>query len=614
MMRRQSFTMVMLLASMLFLSVTEMQAQHLFSKPAMDDARVKKMLAQMTLDEKIGQMTQLDRRYLEKPGNSIDDLKTYFIGSILSGGGSTPKENKPEAWAEMVDGYQKIVLQTRLKIPMLYGIDAVHGNNNVRGAVIFPHNIGLGCSRNPDVAKEAARITALEVAGTGIRWTFAPCIAVPQDERWGRTYEGFGETTELAEMFGKAAVEGYQGSSLSASTSVLACIKHFAGDGGTTGGVDQGDTRMDTADFMRLHVAGYIPSINAGAGSVMASYNSFRGTKLHGNKYWLTTVLKGQLGFNGLVVSDWKGVDQLAGDYEEDIMQSVNAGMDLVMVPEDYKEFITALKRLVQQGKVPMARIDDAVARILKVKYELGLFEKPFTDKSLTPLVGSAEHREAARKIVRETLVLLKNDKRVLPLAKTAKRIHVAGRAADNLGLQCGGWTIEWQGLDSTATTGTTILQAIKKTASPETQITYSQDGTGAKGATVGVVVIAEKPYAEFFGDRRDLSIPKEDLAVIEAMKREKIPVVVILLSGRPMILGDALTKADAVVAAWLPGSEGLGIADVLFGEFNFKGKLSHSWPKDMLQIPINIGDKDYAPLFPYGFGLDYTLPKRAEK
>ncbi|MBC8044821.1 MAG: glycoside hydrolase family 3 C-terminal domain-containing protein [Rhizobacter sp.] len=576
---------------------------------AVSDARVRELVSKMTLDEKIGQMTQVDRRYLENAGNSVSDIKTYFIGSLLSGGGSRPKENKPEAWAEMYDGYQKIALETRLKIPIIYGIDAVHGHNNVYGATIFPHNIGMGCSRNPELVKAAAQITALEVAGTGIDWTFAPCIAVPQDERWGRTYEGFGETAELAEMMGKAAVEGYQGDSLNSSTSILACVKHFAGDGGTTGGADQGDTRADTADFRRTHIAGYIPAIKAGAGSVMASYNSWKGNKLHGHKYLLTDVLKGELGFNGVVVSDWKGLDQLPGNYESDIETAINAGVDMVMVPEDYKVFITLMKKLIGEKKISMARIDDAVSRILKVKFDMGLFERPYTEKSLTAKIGSPEHRSVARMCASESLVLLKNDKNALPLSKTAARIHVAGKTADNLGYQCGGWTMEWQGGDGNITVGTTILTAIKQSVAPNTKVTYSKDGTGAKGATIGVVVIGEKPYAEFEGDRRDLALSEEDRLAVENMKKAGIPVVTLVVSGRPVILGDVLTKSDALVAAWLPGSEGRGVTDVLFGDKNFKGKLSHSWPKDMLQIPVNKGDSPYAPLFPYGYGLSYTKP-----
>ncbi|MEJ2637665.1 MAG: glycoside hydrolase family 3 N-terminal domain-containing protein [Calditrichia bacterium] len=560
------------------------------------------LLAQMTLEEKIGQMTQVDRRYLQNE----EDIKTCFIGSLLSGGGSRPASNTPAAWADMYDRYQSIALKTRLHIPLIYGIDAVHGHNNVAGAVIFPHNIGLGATGSSALVEQAARITAEEVAGTGINWTFAPCVAVPQNERWGRTYEGFSESPDLTSTLGAAAVRGFQGKSLSDGGSILACAKHFAGDGGTANGKDQGDTQLDEAAFRQIHLAPYISAIDAGVGSVMASYSSWNGQKMHGHRYALTTILKGELGFEGFVVSDWKGIDQLAADYYEAVVQAVNAGIDMVMVPENYKQFIENLTRAVNTGRVPQERIDDAVLRILKVKYALGLFNHPYADRKLTASIGSASHREVARECVRQSLVLLKNENSILPLSKTVAKIVVAGKNADDLGNQCGGWTIEWQGQSGAITSGTTILQAIKNAVSPSASVIHSADGSNAAGADIAVAVIGETPYAEFQGDRDDLSLTSEDMAVIRNLKNADVPVVTILISGRPLIINEALDLSDAFIAAWLPGSEGSGVSDVLFGDYDFTGRLPHSWPRGMEQIPVNAGDPGYDPLFPFGYGLSY--------
>jgi beta-glucosidase len=557
-------------------------------------ATVEALLAQMTLEEKVGQMAQADRGHLL----AETDIREYKLGSLLSGGGSAPPDATAPGWADMYDRDQSFALQTRLKVPLIYGIDAVHGHNNVRGAVIFPHNIGLGCTRNPSLVEEVARATADEVAATGIDWTFSPCIAVPRDERWGRTYEGFGETPELVSQMAAAAVRGYQ-------PRILACAKHYVGDGGTAGGKDQGDTRADEATLRAVHLPGYAAAIGAGVGSVMVSFSSWNGVKMHGHRYLVSDVLKGELGFKGFVVSDWGGINQLAGDYAAQIETAVNAGIDMVMIPDRYAEFTATLVRLVNTGRVAASRIDDAVRRILTEKQRLGLFERPLTDRSGLASVGSAEHRSVARRAVRESLVLLKNDRGILPLPKTAGRIHVAGKNANDLGNQCGGWTITWQGGSGPITTGTTILDAIRATA-VGTTVSYSLDGSGAAGATAAVVVIGERPYVEGLGDRTDLALAAEDVAAVRTTSQTGVPTVVVLVSGRPMILGDALTRADAFVAAWLPGTEGQGVADVLFGDYNPTGKLSHSWPRDMRQIPINVGDASYDPLFPYGFGLSY--------
>ncbi len=584
------------------------------------DAQAKALLAKMTLDEKIGQMIQPDQGSLKDPA----DIEKYFLGSLLSGGGSGPK-NKDDynlkGWTDLVDGYQKHALKTRLGIPLLYGVDAVHGHNNVPGAVIFPQDIGLGCTRDAALVEKIERVTAEEVRATGINWVFAPCVTVPQDERWGRTYEGFSEDPQLVQQLGAAAVRGFQGERLSDPLSVLACAKHFAGDGGTTfgsikrddkPGLDQGDTRVDEATLRKIHLPGYVSTVRAGVGTIMPSYSSWNGVKCSADKHLLTDILKKEMGFEGFLISDYNAVDQVAPDYKKAIAISVNAGMDMVMLTDRYPEFFRDLKQLVEEGKVPMARIDDAVTRILRVKIACGLMDKdrsPLADRALHKSFGSDEHRQAARQAVRESLVLLKNDKKTLPLAKAAHRIHVAGRGADSLGMQCGGWTIDWQGrMDNVIPGGTSILAAIRNTASKDTKVTYTKDGQGAEGADVAVVVIGEAPYAEFMGDRADLSLAPEDVAVVRTLKKAGTPVVVVLLSGRPLILGNVLDQADALVAAWLPGSEGQGVADVLFGDSKPTGKLSRTWPRSMAQVPLTInGDEaSYDPLFKYGFGLTY--------
>lgn len=572
------------------------------------EKKVKDLLSKMTLDEKVGQMTQADMNALVDPA----DVEKYFLGSVLSGGGSDPKDISAKGWADNYDMYQSYALKTRLKIPMIYGIDAVHGNNNIDGAVVFPHNIGLGATNNPELIKKANRIIALEIAGTGVDWAFSPCVAVGRNERWGRTYESFGEDPTLVSKLGKATVEGLQTNDLSDPTSILACAKHYVGDGGTTNGKDQGNTEVDLPTLRKIHLPGYIAAIEANVGSVMASYNSWNGNKLHGHPYLITDVLKKELGFKGFVVSDWAGIDQLPGDFKSDIQQSINAGLDMVMIPNrpdqpnNYVEFIKDLKELVAEGKVSMERIDDAVTRILRIKFEMNLFGNPYTDRKLTELVGSADHRKVARDCVKESLVLLKNDG-ILPLSKNIKKLHVSGTGADNLGRQCGGWTIEWQGKEGEVMKGgTNFLQAVKKTVSKDTKVTYSLDGTGAEGSEFAIIVASEKPYAEMFGDTTDLALNPTDLAAIENVKKQGIPFVVILYSGRPIIITDAIEKCNAFVAAFLPGTEGEGVTDVIFGDYNPTGKLPVSWPKCMNQIPINVGDKNYDPLFEFGYGLNY--------
>jgi beta-glucosidase len=578
---------------------------------AASNEQVNDLLAKMTLDEKIGQMVQVDSAALKDQA----DVKKYCIGSVLSGGNSNPADNRPATWLAMVNGFQAQALQTRLKIPLLYGIDAVHGNNNIQGAVIFPHEVGLGAANNPALIEKAARVTADEVEGVGIRWAFAPCIAVSRDIRWGRSYESFGQSPELVGLLGAAAIRGLQGDHLNPN-SVLACAKHFAGDGGTENGKDEGNTVCDEATFRKLYLAPYTDAIKAGVGSIMVSFSSWNGLKMHGNKYLLTDVLKNEMGFQGFLVSDWAAIDQLGPDYKKDIETSINAGLDMVMItagpgePHNYAEFIADLKDLVASGKVSAARIDDAVRRILRVKLQMGLFEKPYPDAALTAQIGSPEHRQAARQCVRESLVLLKNSDHVLPLRKDLKRIVVTGQAADDLSTQCGGWTIDWQGAGTNQIAGgTTLLAAIKQAVGPDTEVLFSAAGHNLKElkpADVVIAVIGEKPYAEFLGDRQDLRLAPADAELIARAKAIGAPVVTVLYSGRPLVLGAALEQSDAFVAAWLPGTEGQGMTDVLFGDFQPSGKLPRLWPASNDQVSVDhvVGQ----PQFAAGFGLTYTL------
>ena len=584
-----------------------------------NDANVKALLSRMTLEEKVGQMIQANSASLKDPG----DVEKLFLGSILSGGSSDPKTgNSLIDWTDHYDSLQSRTQSTRLRIPILYGIDAVHGHSNVLNAVIFPHNIGLGCSRNPGLVERAARITAIETRATGINWTFAPCVTVPRDERWGRSYEGFGETPELARMMGEAAVRGYQGNDLSDPASVLACAKHWIGDGGTKYGtgrklradlqiLDRGDVVLSESDLRKIHLAGYVSAIKAGVGTIMPSYSSWNGVKCSGSKRLLTEILKEELRFDGFLISDYDAIDEMPGDYKTQIETSTNAGMDMFMVSAKYRELYALLLELVRENRVAMSRIDDAVTRILRVKFAMGLMDagrSHLADRKLHTTFGSAAHRQVARECVRASLVLLKNEKRVVPVSKNLNRIHVAGKSADDIGNQCGGWTISWQGKSGDQTSGgTTILKAIKETVSPQTMITYSADGANAAGADLGIVVIGETPYAEWMGDRQTLELSEEDVAVVDKMKQAGMPLLIVLISGRPLIIEKVIDKADAFVAAWLPGTEGRGVTDVLFGNFKPIGKLSFSWPRSMNQIPINAGDKNYDPLFAYGFGLWVT-------
>ncbi|NJP45102.1 beta-glucosidase [Streptomyces sp. PRB2-1] len=567
--------------------------------------RVDDLLSRMSLDEKIGQMTQVDRTALTSAPN---DLATYRIGSVLSGGGSAPSPNNAGSWADMYDNFQRTALSTPLAIPMVYGIDAVHGDNNVYGATIFPHDIGLGATRDPALVQKIGRATAEEVSGTGIDWDFAPCLCVARNDRWGRTYESFGETPDLPTQM-TTEITGLQGETLGGPASVLATAKHYIGDGGTDGGVNEGNATLSEADLRAIHLPPFKAAVDRGVGAVMVSYSSWNGVKDHSNHYLLTDLLKGELGFSGFVVSDWAGIDQIDGRQgftAAEVATAVNAGIDMVMVPTDYKSFIADLKSDVSSGTVTTARIDDANRRILTKKFQLGLFEHPLTDRSYTATVGSADHRAIARQAVRESQVLLKNDGNVLPLSKSAK-IFVAGKSADDIGNQSGGWTISWQGASGNTTPGTSILQGIRSAVANSSQVTYSKTGDGISSSyDVAVAVIGETPYAEGQGDRTgSMGLDQTDLGVLAKLKASGVPVVTVLVSGRPLDIAAQLPDWKALLAAWLPGTEGNGVSDVLFGDYAPTGKLPVSWMQSVSQEPINDGDGK-TPLFAYGYGLTY--------
>lgn len=594
---------------------------------------VAKILARMSLAEKVGQMVQAERKEV-----SPADVKAYFIGSVLSGGGSVPGKNSLDDWTVMYEAYQAAAAATPTGVPILYGVDAVHGHNNVWGATVFPHNIGLGASRDPELVREVARVTAREVLASGLDWTFSPCVAVTRDERWGRSYESFGEDPALQVLLTAAFVEGLQGKRFAEGMDreqVLACAKHFVGDGGVRwasgkdGKIDRGDVSGSLDELRALHLPGYLEAIDAGVGTIMVSYNSVKGEKLHGHKGLVNGLLKDELGFDGLVLSDWNGIDEIKVDdaadgehspavarYARQVAQAANAGIDMFMVTEKiegewrWKRFITLLTQAVERGLVPMDRIDDAVTRILRVKRRAGLFDKDRSSRrSLQASFGSKGHRDVARAAVRGSAVLLKNKGGVLPLRagdEGAKKIFVAGKSADDIGNQCGGWTIEWQGKSGPITPGTTILEGIQAAAERRSmKVGYDRHGYGAAGYDVAIAVIGETPYAEWFGDKSDLSLDKEDMATLNRLAEAGVPIVTIIVSGRPLLITDQIDSWRAAIASWLPGTEGDGIADLLFGDHDFTGKLPVTWPRTMGQVPINKGDGQKG-LFPYGHGLSY--------
>jgi beta-glucosidase len=599
-------------------------------------ARVADLLSRMTLEEKVGQMTQAERGAVSDDPSLITELK---LGSVLSGGGSTPTQNTPEAWADMVDGFQQAALNTRLHIPLLYGVDSVHGHGNLLGATVFPHNIGLGATRDPDLVRRVEHIAASETRASGPQWSFAPCICAARDDRWGRTYESFSEDPSLViEM--ETAIDGFQGPAghLADRDRVLATAKHYAGDGDTEYGtavgdykIDQGIAITDRQSFWENSLRQYVPAVqDHHVGSVMPSFSSVDWTedgvgnpiKMHANHELITDVLKGSMGFDGFVISDWEGIHQIPGDWATQVRTGVNAGIDMMMEPFSAQSFETTLLAEVQAGRVPMSRIDDAVSRILTKKFELGLFEHPFTDRTNINDIGSPAHRAVARRAVAESQVLLKNRRHTLPLRDNAD-IYVAGSNADNIGNQAGGWTLTWQGGSTNQIPGTTILDGIRQAAS-RGSVAFSENASAPiRRKQRGVVVVGETPYSEGFGDVggplwaydpgdngvprpvKDMRISTADRAAIDKVCAATVKCVVVIVSGRPLIIEPKqLGDMDALVEAWLPGSEGVGVADTLFGDRPFTGKLPVTWPRTLDQEPINIGDADYDPLYPFGYGL----------
>jgi beta-glucosidase len=620
----------LLLTAMLFVVAATPAAAAPYENPRLPVAkRVDDLLSRMTLEEKVGQMTQTERARVDADATPIT---TFGLGSILSGGGSTPAAgNTPEAWADMVDKFQAAALKTRLKIPLLYGVDSVHGHGNLLGATVFPHNIGLGATRDPGLVRRIAKITGEETRASGPQWTFSPCVCAARDDRWGRTYESFSEDAGLVSRM-ETAIDGYQ------DGGVIATAKHYAGDGATTFGsaagdytIDQGITEMSHREFWQHALRQYVPAVQKhGVETVMPSFSSVDWTdddagplKMHAHKELITDVLKGKLGFKGFVISDWEAIHQIPGDLPTQVRTSVNAGVDMFMEPDPghFQSFISTLLAEVQAGNVPESRIDDAVRRILRAKFEAGLFEHPYTDRRDMDEIGSAKHRRVARQAVAESQVLLKNRHRTLPLSKRDD-VYVAGAKADSIGDQAGGWTITWQGNSTHQIPGDTILDGIEQLSRGD--VTYSKDASAPIGRhDHGVVVVGETPYAEGFGDvggprwgydpgennvlreEKTMMLNATDKAAVDKVCAAAKSCTVIVISGRPLQIDPAqLSKIDALVAAWLPGSEGTGVADTLLGRKPYTGRLPMTWPRTVDQEPINVGDADYDPLYPFGWGL----------
>jgi len=600
--------------------------------PLAEDAAMEKritdLMATMTVEEKVGQLVQGDIASI-----TPEDLRKYRLGSILAGGNSDPGgryDASPAEWLALADAFYAASMDTSQggkAIPVLFGIDAVHGQSNIVGATLFPHNIGLGAARNPELLHRIGEITALETRATGMEWTFAPTVAVPQDDRWGRTYEGYSESPDIVASYSGRMVEGLQGKVGSPEfldgRHVIASVKHFLGDGGTTDGKDQGDTKISEAELVRIHNAGYPPAIAAGAQTAMASFNSVNGEKMHGHKPYLTDALKGRMNFGGFVVGDWNGHGQVKGCTTTDCPATINAGLDMAMASDSWKGFYDTTLAAVKDGTISQERLDEAVRRILRVKMRLGLFEagKPSSRAvgGQFALIGAPEHRAVARQAVRESLVLLKNQGGVLPLSPK-QRILVAGDGANDVGKQAGGWTLNWQGTGTTRKdfpNADTIYEGIaQQVKSAGGEAALAVDGKYTTKPDVAVVVFGENPYAEFQGDLPTLAYKPGDDSDLELLKRfkaEGIPVVAVFLSGRPLWVNREINASDAFVAAWLPGSEGAGIADVLLRkpdgsvQHDFKGKLSFSWPRTATQYANNVGQKDYNPQFAFGYGLSYA-------
>lgn len=590
------------------------------------EARIDALLAKMTLEHKVGQLMQPELRQI-----TPEDIQKYHVGAVLNGGGAFPGDNKyarVEDWVALADAYYHASMDDSdggIAIPIFWGTDAVHGHNNVIGATIFPHNIGLGAMRNPELVRQIGEVTAREIAATGIDWNFAPTLAVVRDDRWGRTYESYSEDPAIVKAYGGKMVEGLQGrantAEFMAADRVIATAKHFIADGGTLGGVDRGDADITEAELLAIHAPGYFTAIEAGVQTVMASFSSWQGRKMHGHDYLLTDILKNRMGFDGLVVGDWNGHEFVPGCTKVSCPHAINAGLDIFMAPDaDWKELYANTLAQVKSGEISEARLNDAVRRILRVKIRAGLFEKgapstrAFAGKQ--QVIGAPEHRAVARQAVRESLVLLKNKDQLLPLSPKAN-VLVAGDGADNIGKQSGGWTISWQGTGNTNDDfpgGSSIYQGIAESvAVAGGKATLSVDGEYTEKPDVAIVVFGENPYAEMQGDVKNLAYNNpDDLALLNKLKAEGIPVVSLFITGRPLWVNRELNASDAFAVIWHPGSEGAGVADVLFTDkagniqHDFKGKLSFSWPATPVQSPLNVGEKNYTPLFAYGYGLSY--------
>jgi beta-glucosidase len=580
------------------------------------DERVTDLLSRMTLEEKIGQMALVDKNSLKK----TDDISKYYLGGILSGAGAKPANNTPAGWQEMVENLKQTSKNSRLEIPILYGIDANHGHANVLGATVFPHAIGLGATRNPELVKQVAEVTAKELEATGINWSFSPSLDAPTDIRWGRVYEAFSDDPTLNATLGSAYIVGTQSASPDNSKiNLLASAKHYFGTGSMLWGksnhkkfkIDQGMINVDEQKLNQEFLPPYKSAIDAGVASVMVGLSMYGEERIIDSKYLLTDKLKNELGFKGFVVSDWYGVYEYSktSAYKANI-KAINAGLDMAMLPYDYKDFIFDVRKAIQKNETSQNRIDDAVSRILYQKFKAGLFDKS-EDKISAEVVGSKEHRELARKAVAESAVLLQNNNQALPISKNAKHILVAGSGADNVGRQSGAWTVEWQGVDGNwMPGGTSILSGIKAGVSKSTKVDFNKDAkfeTQQKKAEIGIAIVSEKPYAEGWGDKPNPEIEKTDLEAIERLRSVSEKVVVVVISGRPLLLPGQYTDWDGIVAVWLPGSEGAGVADVLFGDKPFSAKLPVFWPASSVQLPISSNGSTAdgtKVLFPRYYGL----------
>lgn len=596
------------------------------TKDPVVEKKIDALVAKMTLEQKVGQTIQPEIRSI-----SLADIKKYHIGSILNGGGAFPNNNKfskAEDWVALADSFYKASMEPAengIAIPIMWGTDAVHGHNNVIGATLYPHNIALGAAHNPELIKQIGAATAAEIAVTGIGWSFAPTVAVVRDDRWGRTYESYSENPELVKSYAGKMIEGLQGDANTpdflSSRHVIATAKHFLGDGGTKGGIDRGDTDIGEEELVMLHAQGYVTAIEAGVQTIMASFNSWQGNRMHGHQYLLTDVLKNRMGFDGLVVGDWNGHEFVAGCTKNNCAQAFNAGVDIFMVPDDWKLLYENTLAQVKSGVISQARLDDAVRRILRVKMRAGLFEAGAPSTHMlagkNQILGSAEHRAIARQAVRESLVLLKNNNKLLPI-KAGSNILVAGDGADDIGKQAGGWSISWQGTGNTNSDfpgATSIYKGIADAAALNgSKVTLSVDGSYRQKPDVAVVVFGENPYAEMQGDINKLDyVSDKELKLLQKFKAQGIPVVSLFITGRPLWVNPELNASDAFVVIWQPGTEGAGVADVIIADkknkarFDFTGKLSFSWPASPEQTTLNVGQENYSPLFAYGYGLNYS-------